>query len=74
MAESFSIDSENGLFERAAKKFPRLLSNKISKRRFNIRRKGLQVKLEDFLELCRIRLLAREKTFIADSMPLFSVS
>jgi hypothetical protein len=70
IAESFSINSENSLFNRMAKEAPGLLTGRISRPRFNIRRRFLQVHMEDFLELCRQKFLKQESIFIIDSMPL----
>ena len=70
VAESFSIDSENALFCRIGKEIPHLLSGRISRPRFNIRRRNLNLHMEDFLKLSHERLLAADHTFIVDSTPL----
>ena len=70
VAESLSINSENALFCRIGKEIPHLFSGRITRPRFNIRRRSLNIHMEDFLKLSHERLLAPDYTFIVDSTPL----
>lgn len=70
VAESFSINSENALFQRLAKDCPGLLTGRISRPRYNIRRRALNVQMEDYLQLCHNRFVKDDKSMIVDSSPL----
>ena len=69
VAESLSIHSENALFTRFSKEFPGLVG-RISRPRFNIRRRALNIHMEDFFERCHNRLLNEGNAFVVDSTPL----
>jgi hypothetical protein len=70
VAECFQVNSENHLFTKLGSEFPDLFRNRISRPRFNIRRRRLQVYMEEALSLARSRYLSSEKVFIVDSKPL----
>jgi len=70
IAESFSINSENALFNRLDKESPGFLTGRISRPRFNIRRRALNVHMEDFLQLSHAQLFKVDVPMIVDSTPL----
>ena len=70
VAESLSINSENDLFNRIGKEIPHLFSGRITRPRFNIRRRALNIHMEDFLKLSHERLFTQQNAFIVDSTPL----
>jgi hypothetical protein len=70
VSESFSINSENSLFNRLNKESPGFLNGRISRPRFNIRRRALNIHMEDFLQLSHAQLGQGDIPLIVDSTPL----
>ena len=70
VGESFSINSENALFQRLSIECPNLLTGRISRPRFNFRRRALNVQMEDYFNLCLSHSEIEENGLIVDSIPL----
>jgi Transposase DDE domain len=70
VAESFSINSENSLFTRLGRECPGLLTGRITRPRFNIRRRSLNIHMEDYLQRCHKHLIKDDSSLIVDSTPL----
>ena len=68
--ECFQINSENHLFTILDNEIPGFLRKRISRPRFNIRRRNLQVFMEEAFSLAKSHFMPDEKVFIVDSKPV----
>lgn len=69
-SEALSIDSENNLFMKLNTEYKKQFPNLIKRSKYNIRRRGLFLKIEEVRKIISAKIVEAENIYIIDSMPL----
>ncbi|MFZ1288496.1 MAG: IS982 family transposase [Melioribacteraceae bacterium] len=69
-SEILSIDSENFLFIKLNAEYKKQFPNLINRRKYNIRRRNIALKIEEVRKLLSKKIIESENIFIIDTMPL----